>query len=68
MAKYLWIAIATVIGGSVGYAYYHFIGCQSGTCPITSNPWISTSYGALLGFVLVLGRTNRKNHEKSEQK
>jgi hypothetical protein len=68
MSKYLWIAIAIIIGGGLGYAYYHFIGCQSGTCPITSNPWISTGYGALLGFVLMLGRKSKKNSQPTEHK
>jgi len=40
------------MGACVGYAYYHFIGCASGTCPITSNPYISTGYGAFVGLVL----------------
>ncbi len=37
-------------GGALGFAYYKFIGCSSGACPITSNPWISTLYGALMGY------------------
>ena len=28
------------------------IGCQSGTCPITSNPYISIAYGAIIGYLL----------------
>ena len=39
-----------ILAGAVGgFAYYYFIGCASGTCPITSNPYISTGYGALIG-------------------
>jgi hypothetical protein len=49
-------ASAILLGAAGGYAYYHFIGCASGTCPITSNPYISTGYGALMGFVLASGR------------
>lgn len=45
-----------VLGAAAGYAYYHFIGCVSGTCPITSNPYISTGYGAVLGLLLAPGR------------
>ncbi len=36
-----------------GYAYYYFIGCNSGSCPITSNPYISMIYGALVGGILL---------------
>ena len=45
-------AIGIIVGGALGFAYYKFIGCTSGACPITSNPWISTGYGALMGFLV----------------
>lgn len=47
-----------LIGLTGGYSYYYFIGCYSGTCPITSNPYISTLYGGLIG--LILGFPNKK--------
>lgn len=40
-----------VIGAAGGLAYYKVVGCRSGVCPLTGNPWISTLYGALLGFL-----------------
>lgn len=43
--------IGATLGGLGGYAYYYFVGCASGTCPITSNPYISVVYGALMGFL-----------------
>ena len=43
------IAAGVIVGAVVGYLYYRFIGCRSGACIITSNPYISTAYGALLG-------------------
>lgn len=46
------LIIGAVIGGVAGYAFYRFIGCSTGACPITSNPWISTAYGVLLGLVI----------------
>ena len=45
------IAIGIVVGGTLGYAYYHFIGCSSGSCPITSHPWNSTIAGMVLGLI-----------------
>ena len=40
--------LPAMAGAGGGYLYYRFIGCASGTCPITSNPWSSTVYGAVL--------------------
>lgn len=45
------ISIGVILGGAVGFAYYYFIGCKSGTCAITSSPIISTMYGVLLGVL-----------------
>lgn len=47
--------LGLVLGGGAGFAYYFFIGCQTGTCPIQSNPFFSTLYGAALGLFLTLG-------------
>ena len=45
--------IEIVVGAIAGYAYYHFYGCASGTCAITSNPYISTVYGMMMGGLFV---------------
>jgi len=46
------LVLAVVIGAVGGYAYYRFVGCVSGTCPITSNPYYSVAYGAMVGALL----------------
>ena len=47
-----WLKIAGVITGVIGgYLYYYFVGCVSGTCPITSNPYKMVFFGALLGYL-----------------
>lgn len=53
-----------LIGAGLGYAYYYFIGCNSGACPISSNPFISTIYGGLIG--LVWGFQGKKKNEQPE--
>jgi len=45
--------ILPVLAGAIlGFSYYKFIGCRAGSCPITGNPYISTLYGALTGFLI----------------
>lgn len=44
------LTVLGILAGAVGgYLYYHFIGCTSGSCPITSQPVNSTLYGAMMG-------------------
>ena len=45
--------IGIILGAIGGYLYWHYIGCVSGTCPITSAPIMSTIWGALLGGLLL---------------
>lgn len=52
--------LPVVLGATGGYLYYSFVGCVSGTCPITSNPWLSTAYGALVGLVFISWKTKDK--------
>lgn len=51
---YFWKpALGIIIGGIAGFAYYYFVGCASGSCAITGNPFMSTLWGALMGLFLV---------------
>ena len=50
--KYKLTIVGVIVGAVGGYLYYHFIGCASGTCAITSKPLNSTLYGALMGGLL----------------
>jgi gas vesicle protein len=46
------IIVGVVIGGALGFANYRFIGCKTGACPLSANPWISTLYGMLIGGMI----------------
>lgn len=47
------LTLLGLLAGSIGgYLYYHFVGCASGTCAITSKPLNSTLYGAMMGGLL----------------
>jgi hypothetical protein len=48
------IILMTLSGAMLGFLYYKFIGCKTGACPISSNPLISTIYGAIIGLILSL--------------
>jgi hypothetical protein len=44
--------IGVCVGGGLGFAYYKFVGCPSGACPLTSNPFTSTIYGMVVGGLI----------------
>jgi phosphate/sulfate permease len=46
------IIIFAVIGLAVGFAYWKFVGCLSGICPVKSVWYWSTLYGGLIGYLL----------------
>lgn len=50
--KYKLTILGVIVGAISGYLYYHFVGCASGTCAITSKPLNSTLYGAMMGALL----------------
>jgi len=45
--------LGITLGALGGFLYYHYVGCSSGSCPITGNPFMSTAYGSMLGLFLV---------------
>jgi hypothetical protein len=46
------LLLFSTIGIAGGYAYYYFIGCTGGSCPISGNPYVSTLWGGLIGITL----------------
>ena len=46
------LILGVVLGGALGFASYKLVGCSTGACPLTGNPWVSTLYGMLMGGVM----------------
>jgi hypothetical protein len=46
-------------GAAAGFAWYYVVGCRTGSCPITSDPYASSAYGALVGLVATIGGTRK---------
>ena len=50
--KWLKPVLFTAGGALVGLAYYYFVGCSTGACPLTSNPFITMAYMGFIGLLL----------------
>jgi hypothetical protein len=50
--RFIKYIIGFIVGAAGGFSYYYFIGCRSGTCPITGNPFISSIWGGVIGMLL----------------
>ncbi len=53
IVRYGFVPAGATLGAIAGYSYYFWIGCTTGSCPITSDPVNSTLYGALMGGLFV---------------
>ena len=56
-----------ILGGALaGLGYYALVGCSTGACAITSSPFTSIIYMALVGWLLssVFGSGNCQKNSK----
>ena len=67
--KQNWLYLAGAFAGGVsGYLYWYYIGCASGTCPITASPTMSIIWGAVMGSLLFsLFKRETKNEEPNRK-
>jgi len=56
----------TVAGAFVGFAYWRFVGCQSGTCAITANWHSSVLFGSMIGILAVPSMKKEKKQTDVE--
>lgn len=59
--------IGILTGGVAGFLYWRFVGCSSGSCPITSSPVMSSIWGAAIGGLLLsIFRTDKKQKNNTQ--
>ncbi len=46
------IVLSAFAGGLLGFVYHRVVGCSTGACPITANPYTSVLYGMVMGALL----------------
>jgi len=44
-------ALGVLLGAAGGAAYAHFVGCHTGTCPLTGNVWTAALFFGFTGGV-----------------
>lgn len=59
--KIIILIVSGAIGALLGYAYYYFIGCNSGSCPLTSNWYVTTIYGLIAGIIVGFPSKKKNN-------
>lgn len=56
MNSWVRILVGAAVGAGIGYLMYRFVGCRTGACPITANPWTAMFVWGLVGALLASGR------------
>lgn len=54
------VLIGLLVGGALGYAYYYFIGCRGGSCPMWADPVRSSLVGMAFGVILLFDTSKPK--------
>lgn len=52
LKKYWPVLLGVALGAVAGYLYWRYVGCTTGSCPITSSPINSSLWGAVMGGLL----------------
>jgi len=55
MSMTIRMILGALAGAMAGYGMYRFVGCQTGACPLTANPYIAIAIYAVLGALVAGG-------------
>lgn len=50
------IVIGMLAGAGFGYLMYRVVGCSTGACPLTANPWRAMLIWGAIGALMFSGR------------
>ena len=56
-----------LVGSAGGWLYYRYVGCATGTCAVTSSPWLSTGFGCVLGSLLYTALRPDRSEEQDKE-
>jgi hypothetical protein len=48
--------VGGIVGAGVGFLMYRFVGCRTGACPLTANPWVAMFIWGLMGVLITAGK------------
>ena len=68
--KYLLHFILILLGSAAGFAYWYFVGCKTGTCPLKALWYYNVAIGGFGGYVLAdfILDIKKKRLEKAKTK
>lgn len=47
-----WSIALLFIGATAGFLYWQYIGCESGSCGITSSWYKTSAFGGIIGWLI----------------
>lgn len=50
------MAIGAVVGAAIGFAMYRVVGCKTGACPLSANPWVAMAIWGTMGAMVAAGK------------
>ena len=56
MSSILRAVVGAAVGGGIGLLMYRFVGCRTGACPLTANPYIAAAIWGLVGAMVAAGK------------
>jgi hypothetical protein len=46
------LLIGAGAGAVLGFGWHKLVGCSTGACPLTANPFVATLYGMTVGALI----------------